>query len=76
MTVTLTTLGQVNSWTTNQGPQQWDQTGSVDYQSGQFPHGTMPQDQQRQFQNGTVLYGMIVLYAVVISLRRRYHAVA
>ena len=74
MTVMLTTLGQVNSasWTTNQGPQQWDQTGSVDNQSGQFPHTAMPQvqytqmDQQGQFQNGTVLYAMIVLYAVVV----------
>ena len=74
MTVMLTTLGQVNSasWTTNQGPQQWDQSGPVDNQSGQFPHNAMPQvqytqmDQQGQFQNGTVLYAMIVLYAVVV----------
>ena len=74
MTVILTTIGQVNSasWTTNQAPQQWDQSGPADNQSGQFPHSTMPQgqytqmDQQGQFQNGTVLYAMIVLYAVVV----------
>ena len=56
-------VGPVNSasWT-NQGPQQWDQSGSVDNQSGQFPHSTMPpdqypqMDQQGQFQHGTVLY--------------------
>ena len=55
----LSYLGQVNlaSWT-NQGPQQWDQSGPADNQSGQFPHSTMPQDQysqmdqQGQFQNG------------------------
>ena len=54
------------SWT-NQGPQQWDQTGPVDNQGGQFPHSTMPQgeytqmDQQGQLQNGTVLcYDSIV----------------
>jgi len=56
-------VGPVNSasWT-NQGPQQWDQSGPVDNQSGQFPHSTMPpdqyhqMDQQGQFQHGTVLY--------------------
>jgi len=47
------------SWT-NQGPQQWSQPSSVDNQSGQFPHSTMPQDQytqmdqQGQLQNGTI----------------------
>ena len=52
------------SWT-NQGPQQWDQTGSVDNQGGQFPDSTMPQDQysqmdqQGQLQNGTVLYATL-----------------
>ena len=53
-------VGQVNSasWT-NQGPQQWDQTGSGDEQ---FPHSTIPQDpynqmdQQGQLQQGSVLY--------------------
>ena len=53
-------VGQVNSasWT-NQGPQQWDQTGSGD---GQFPHHTISQDpynqmdQQGQLQQGSVLY--------------------
>jgi len=55
------------SWT-NQGPQQWNQPSSVDNQSGQFPHSTMPQDQytqmdqQGQLQHGTVLYAMIVWY--------------
>ena len=67
------------SWT-NQGPQQWDQSGSVDNQSGQFPHSAMPQDQysqmdqQGQLQHGTVLYAMVVLYryAVVVLLGRGY----
>ena len=66
----LTMLGPVNSasWTTNQGPQQWDQSGPADNQSGQFPHSTMPQDQytqmdqQGQLQHGILLYSMIVLY--------------
>jgi len=50
------------SWT-NQGPQQWDQPGSVD---GQFPHSTMPQDpynqmdRQGQFQHGTVIYASLI----------------
>ena len=50
------------------GPQQWDQTGSVDNQSGQFPNSTLPQnqytqmDQQGQVQHGAMLYSMIVLY--------------
>ena len=67
----LTYLGQVNSasWT-NQGPHQWDQSGPVDNQSGQFPHNTIPQDsytqmdQQGQFQNGTVLnlHGVVIPY--------------
>lgn len=56
-------VGPVNSasWS-NQGPQQWDQSSSVDSQSGHFPHSTVPQDQytqmnqQGQFQNGKVLY--------------------
>jgi len=60
----LNNLGPVNSansWT-NQGPQQWDETGSVDNQSGQFSRSTMPQDQytqmdqNAQLQNGTVFY--------------------
>lgn len=65
----LLNLGQVNSasWT-NQGPQQWDQTGFVDNQSGQFPHGIMPQDpysqadQQGQLQHGTVLYAIVISF--------------
>ena len=77
-------LGPVNSasWTTNQGPQQWDQSGAVDNQSGQFPHNTIPQDQynqmdqQGQLQNGIVLNAVIVLYAVVILLCRGYCAAA
>ena len=60
----LNTLGPVNtanSWT-NQGPQQWDETGSVDNRSGQFPQSSVPQgqytqmDQNAQLQNGTVLH--------------------
>ena len=63
------------SWT-NQGPPQWDQSGSVDNQSEQFPHSTMPQepygqvDQQGQVQNGAVLYAVIVLYSVEVLLHR------
>ena len=56
----LSYLDQVNSFSwTNQGPQQWDQSGPVN--NGQSPHSTVPQDQytqmdqQGQFQNGTVL---------------------
>ena len=56
-------VGQENSpsWT-NQGPQQWDQSGSVD---GHFPHSMMPQDpynqmdQQGQLQHGTVPYATL-----------------
>ena len=46
---------------TNQGPQQWDQSGPVNNQSGQSPHSTVPQDQYAQMdqqghlQNGKVL---------------------
>jgi len=67
--VTYIFIGPANSapWT-NQGPQQWDHSGSVDSQSGQFPHSTMPQDQypqmdqQGQLQNGMLLSLMTVLY--------------
>ena len=64
LNVILNNLGPVNisaSWT-NQGPQQWDQTGSVDNQGGQYPQSTIPQDQytqidqNAQLQNGTVFY--------------------
>jgi len=80
----LTTLGEVNSasWITNQGPHQWNQSGPVDNQSGQFSHSTVPQepygqvDQQGQLQHGTVLHAMIVLYAVVVLLHRGYFAAA
>ena len=67
------------SWT-NQGPQQWDQSGSVDNQSGQFPHSTMPPDQysqvdqQGQFQNGTVLNAIIALYDYSCYNRGYYKA--
>ena len=53
---------------TNQGPQQWDQSGPVNNQSGQSPHSTVPQDQyaqmdqQGQFQNGTVLYNVQAIF--------------
>ena len=66
----LTYLGQVSSapWT-NQGPQQWDQSGPADDRSGQFPYSTIPQDQytqmdqQGQFQNGTdYLHGVVMPY--------------
>ena len=69
----LNIVGPVNSWT-NQGPQQWDQTGSVDNQGGQFPHSTMPQDQytqldqNAQLQNGTVFYSKLnLLHNVVLT---------
>ena len=70
-------VGQVNSasWT-NQQPQQWDQSGYVDNQSGQFPHSGMPQDpyipvdQNAQLQNGTVFYAkkLNLLYNLGLTL--------
>ena len=59
-------VNSANSWT-NQGPQQWDQSGSVDNQSGQFPHSTIPQDQYTQMDQqgqlqGAVLSALILLY--------------
>ena len=53
---------------TNQGPQQWDQSGPVNNQSGQSPHSTVPQDQYAQMdqqghlQNGKVLYNVQTIF--------------
>ena len=63
-------IGPVNSasWTTNQGPQQWDQSGPVDNQSGQFSHSTVPQEpygqvgQQGQPPHGKLLCALIVFH--------------
>ena len=68
----LNIVGPVNSWTI-QGPQQWDQTGSVDNQGGQFPHSTMPQDQYTQVDQNAQLQNGMVFYSKLNLLHNLLH---